>query len=225
MTRNRQHGFSLLELTIVIAIILVIGAMTAPRILRTMEFQKMQMAAQDYAGLLQTARARASQDYSWYEVQTTTANGALETYVDLNGNSRFDQGEPSIQLPAGMTVTDSGVPPGFQNGALVGTAQILNLETQPPMVNRNGAASPGIAFNERGLPCQTTVAGANCTNTTTILTGTPPAPTTGVPVAWVTYLRFPLSSGQIGWMAITVTPAGRIKVWTHQGAATGGTWQ
>src|SRR5690348_18216676 len=74
MTKTRERGFSLLEVTIVLAIILVIGAMTAPRILRAMEFQKMQLAAQDYAGLLQTARARASQDYTWYEVQTTNAS-------------------------------------------------------------------------------------------------------------------------------------------------------
>lgn len=230
MKRDRQNGFSLLELTIVIAILLVIGAMTAPRILRALEIQKMQLAAQDYAGLMQTARSRAQQDNQWYQVLTTNANGTVQAYVDLNGDSVFNldaQGrqEPSIALPAGMTVTDNGAPPGFQTTVLVG-ARPLNLEDVPPMLNRNGVASPGVAFNERGVPCQSKAAGANCTNTTTVMAGNPPTPQAGVPVAWVTYLRYPLSSGGIGWVAITTSPAGRIKTWMWQANGQGGgSWQ
>jgi prepilin-type N-terminal cleavage/methylation domain-containing protein len=187
MSRDRQRGFSILELLIVLAIVLVVAAMVAPRMSQVLDQQRLQLAAQDYAGLVQTARARASQDNTFYQILVAPQPSGPVAYVDLNGNSQLDAGEPLVQLPSQITVTDNGVPPGFDTAALLGRVP-LNLETLPPMVNDGGAASPGLAFNERGLPCQRTAPGANCVNATTVLVGGVPQP--GVPVAWVTYLRY-----------------------------------
>jgi prepilin-type N-terminal cleavage/methylation domain-containing protein len=220
--KNRKRGFSILELIIVLSIVLVVAAMVAPRMMKVVDQQRLQLAAQDYAGLVQTARARASQDNTFYQILVAQQPSGPVAYVDLNGNSQLDAGEPLIQLPYQVTVTDNGVPPGFDTAALLGRVP-LNLETQPPMLNDAGAASPGLAFNERGLPCQRIAPGANCLNATTVIAGG--VPQVGVPVAWVTYLSYQQSGGGVAWAAVTATPAGRIKSWSYQVGANGGTWQ
>lgn len=212
----------MLELLIVIAVLLVVAGMTAPRMLLIIDSQKLRSNAQAFAGLLQQARMRATEDDKPYQV-LFSGNMA---YVDVNQNQTYQnltsgslQMDPAVQLDSPITVTDTGAPAGFDKQTLLAIIP-LNLESST-MVNSSGNPSPGLAFNERGLPCQTSTAGAACTTATTV--GTPPATTL---VAWVTYLRFTDRSGGFAWAAVTVTPAGRIKVWTYQNTdATHGNWQ
>lgn len=209
----------MLELLIVIAILLIVAGMTAPKMLEIIDSQKLRSNAQAFAGLLQQARMRATQDDKPYQV-LFSGNMA---YVDLQQNQTYNSGgsnpDPAVQLDSPITVTDTGAPAGFDTQTLLSIIP-LKLETST-MVSSSGNPSPGLAFNERGLPCQTSTAGAACTTTTTV--GTPPQTTL---VAWVTYLRYTNRHGGYAWAAVTVTPAGRIKVWTYQNTdATHGNWE
>jgi len=211
---------------IVIVIILIIAAVTAPRMLQVIDAQKLQSSAEAYSGLLQQARARAVQDNVAYQVLTANFNGSPMAYVDLAGNQTYTPGganpDPGVQLANPITITDTGAPAGFDTVALLNTIP-LNLESTPAMVDINGNASPGLAFNERGLPCQRIAAGAACKNSTTINVGGNPTQTL---VAWVTYMRFTRRDGGYNWAAVTVTPAGRIKTWSYQNtSSTAGTWR
>src|SRR5256885_17262560 len=67
-----------------------------------------------------------------------------------------------------------------------------------------GTARPGLAFNQRGLPCQRLVAGGNCTNSI-VGAGLPPQ------VAWVTYFQYALRNGGGAFAAAFVTSAGGIQ--------------
>lgn len=226
MRIDRQRGFTVLELVVVIAIILIISAILAPKMVQIIDTQKLQSNAQAYAGLLQTARSRAVQDNTPYQVLVTTAPGVPMAYVDLAGNQTYVSGgsnpDPAVQLDNPITVTDTGAPSGFQTVTRLNIIP-LNLETTPPMVDSTGANSPGLAFNERGLPCQRAAAGAACKNSTTIIVGGNPTSTL---VAWVTYLRFTNRNGTYSWAAVTVTPAGRIRTWRYQNtSSTSGSWQ
>ena len=58
MSTDRQHGFSLLEMMIVVVIILVMAGLMAPKMLAVIDDQKVRANAQAYAGLLQLARSR-----------------------------------------------------------------------------------------------------------------------------------------------------------------------
>ena len=218
MRTNGQRGFSLLEAVIVVAIILVLAGMTAPRMLQIIDDQKLQTSAQAYAGLLQVARSRATQDNAVYQVLTATQNGAPVAYVDLNSNRQFDSGganpEAAVLLANPITVSDTGVPAGFDTVALLNVVP-LNLETSPMVSDVDGSAIPGIAFNERGLPCQRLTQAATCRNN---MTGAGLPPT----VAWVTYLQYWRRNGSLAYGAVTVTPAGRVKTWTYQAGANGG---
>jgi prepilin-type N-terminal cleavage/methylation domain-containing protein len=230
MQTDRQRGFTLLEMMVVIGIIMVVSAMTIPKMLQIIDSQKLQSSAQAYAGLLQQARARAVQDNTPYQVLTTTNYGAPMAYVDLSQNQTYNPGgsnpDPAVQLANPIVITDTGAPAGFDTTTFLNIIP-LNLETTPAMLDSTGASSPGLAFSERGLPCQRTGSGtAACKNSTTINAGSPPVATTTL-VAWVTYMRYTRrSSSGYNWAAVTVTPAGRIRVWTYQNTdATHGSWQ
>jgi prepilin-type N-terminal cleavage/methylation domain-containing protein len=222
MKTDRQSGFTLLEMTFVVAIILILSAVIAPNMLRIMDEQKLASNAQAYAGFLQLARSRAVQDNHPYQVLVSTAGGFPMAYVDVQGNQTYVTSDPGMQLDSPITVTDSGAPSGFETVTLINIIP-MNLESTPAMFADNGASSPGLAFNERGLPCQRPVAGGACANSTTILVGGNPTPTL---VAWVTYLRFTNRNGTYSWAAVTVTPAGRIKTWKYMNtSSTSGSWQ
>ena len=225
MTRERQDGFTLLEALLVVAILLIVGAIVAPQMFKIIDAEKLQTAAQSYAGLMQVARTRSIQDNQAYQVLSDVNNGAAVAYVDLNGNSQWDPQEPAVQRPTPIDIAQTNAPQGVQGFDTIrplNTTPVLNLATNPPMVNSAGLPSPGIAFNERGLPCQRTAVTAPCNNISTVITG---GVSVATPVAWVTYLRWTRRNGSgFDWAAVSVSPAGRIKTWRYQ-TDNGGSWQ
>lgn len=232
MTSQRQDGFTMLEALLVVAILLIVSAIAAPQMFRIIDAQKLQTGAQSYAGLMQVARTRSIQDNQAYQVLSDVNNGAAVAYVDLNGNSQWDpQGlngsapEPAVQMPTPISITQTNAPQGVQGFDTVrplNTIPVLNLATNPPMVNSAGLPSAGIAFNERGLPCQRIAVNAPCNNISTVITG---GVSQATPVAWVTYLRWTRRNGTgFDWAAVSVSPAGRIKTWRYQ-TDNGGSWQ
>jgi type II secretory pathway pseudopilin PulG len=225
--KYRQRGFTVLEAVIVVAIVLIVAGMTIPKMLQFSDNERLRESAQSYASLLEIARMRATSDNQYYEVRTTTS-GVSRAYVDINRDNLLDTeasgaAEPSIQLPTQITVTDSGAPvtgSGFDTTHNLGIIP-LNLENSP-MLDPSGNALPGIAFNERGLPCQrikdpvSGILDPNCKNSTTAnVTGTPGTTLVG----WVTYLKYTNYNNSISWAAVTVTPAGRIKTWSYSSGA------
>lgn len=221
MSTDRQRGFTLLELLIVVVIMLIIGGMMAPKMLGIIDDQKLRASAQAYAGLMQVARSRATQDNAVYQVLNTTQSGIPIAYVDLNFNRTYDTSEPMVLLARPITVSETGVPSGFGNTTLLGVQPYA--DSTSPMVSDGsggiapGTAIPGLAFNERGLPCQRVAAAETCKNAP--LVGGPPP--TSLPIAYITYLQYARRQGGTAYAAITVTPAGRVKTWIYQG----GQWQ
>ena len=203
---------------LVVVIMLIVMGMAAPKMMRIISNQKLQSSAQAYAGLLQEARARSVQDDKPYEVLFGTTGGAPIAYVDLNDNGTFDSTEPTVLLASPIIVTDTGLPPSTKGFDTIHPINIIPLTTSTsPMLASDGTARPGLGFNQRGLPCQRFAAGGNCVNA--IPPQTPPLPPQ---VAWVTYFKYPISASAAEWGAISVTPAGRIKVWSYQSDGNGG---
>jgi prepilin-type N-terminal cleavage/methylation domain-containing protein len=133
--RNAQAGFSMIELMIVVAIILIISAMALPNIMNSVYTMRMRSSLTELTGLIQQTRMRAVRDTQNYQVLTTTLQGRLVFYADFNHDLTYTAaGDPFVVvMPQGVTL--SGVP-GSTNGL-----DVTNVITGLP------------AFNVRGLPC------------------------------------------------------------------------
>ena len=204
---NKHSGFSLIELLVVIAIIMVVAAIATPSIMNTMDGIRLRSAASEVAGIMQECRQRAVRNNRYYTVKPAVVTGARAAYVDLNYNDALDGGapapEPMIQFPQSISVVNGGAP---------NTANLIG-QCCATFVPQGAGILP--SFNSRGLPC---VGPAN----------PPPANSLcnirdagGNTVGFVYYVNQTRAFGAVGWAAVSVTPAGRIRVWTYSGS----TWQ
>ncbi len=189
-TESRQNGFSLVELMIALVIALVVAGIAVPNLATAIANVRLRGSASDLSGLLQRARLAAVQNNATYTVRFLSGQPA-GAYADLNNNGSFDSGEPMIQF--GGTTTQVAAPNGTGGApsALDGVGGSLGWT----------ATTGNVSFNPRGLPCDVTR--APC----------------GTNVGYVFYLRDTRAGGQGGWAAVSVTAAGRIKVWMWSGTA------
>jgi prepilin-type N-terminal cleavage/methylation domain-containing protein len=196
--RSRRHGFSLIELLVVLFVVMVIAAIAIPNILLAVSNIRLRASAGDLAGLMQQARILAAKSNTTYTVLYGTSNGAQIAYIDLNGNGNFDNGEPLVQF-SGTTIPASGAPSGTggQPSPYVlvgdmGTGSYDNTNT--------------LGYTGRGLPC-------NYDTTTTPATCSTPA---------AKYFVYYLTITRVGgssWAAVVVTKGGRTKITTWNGSA------
>jgi prepilin-type N-terminal cleavage/methylation domain-containing protein len=219
--KYRSRGFSLLEVLVGIAIVMILVAITAPAVNRALNTARVRDTAVQYANLLQTARSQAIADDRFYSVYVQPAAGGNPpiAYVDIQpqvNNGTSGHGPP----PTGHY--DAG-PPADPASNLSG--QVL---PQPvagaPNVNALNAAFcaacvPARIFNTAptwgpdGMPCE---AKPSLDGTGTVCNGS------GGPTAYVTYFQSTVSAE---WSAVTVSPAGRVKAWLYiQGSGGGGQW-
>ena len=219
MSRRRQSGFSLIELLVVIAIAMILMAMASPLVLNVVNTYRLRTAGADYANLMQTARMRAVQDDQYYPVWINAgvppAAPNSNACVDLNANGACDWGAGGVAEPAVAFHSTVQIQP-FQAPL---APNLVNLRGQylPNTCGANAACvdvNPnawGPTFGPRGLPCQAAAAaGATCTfiSGATGINGSP----AGLPTAFETYLQN-IQTG--AWEAVTVSPAGRVRVWSY----------
>lgn len=140
--KNRVGGFSLVELMIVVGIILCVAAIAFPKIQGAMESVRLRSTVTDIDGLVQQLRIQGVRANRAYTIRTAaaTAGNGVTLYIDTNGNSLMDAGEPAIQLP-----TDTNLSDGTGAPALLPPSVVI-----PPYVVGNPTT---MSFNERGLPC------------------------------------------------------------------------
>jgi Tfp pilus assembly protein FimT len=210
-TLLRQTGFSVVELVVVVAIVLIVLGISLPGLVTTIEDNKLRAAAQELAGIYQEGRIRSARVNNYYEVLVTPAGVTPAiAWIDMDGNGQLDAGEPQVQLPRGMFLSNNGVPGGLDDVKLGFTP--FRVETST-MYSQQDINVPGLAWNARGLPCQRTSPTSICSNSTA----------TG-PAGWVQYIQMQRSGGQASYAAVSISPAGRVKVWTYVPAAGGGNW-
>src|SRR5258708_8490414 len=105
-SKKTESGFSMIELMVVVAIILIITATVIPNIGRVLDDAKLRASAQELSGLYQEARMRAARDNTYYEVMATPTGQAPEVVcVDLNAHGQGECTEPTGVLPASLCWT------------------------------------------------------------------------------------------------------------------------
>ncbi len=131
-----EKGFSLLELLIVCAVLVVLSTLAVPNIMQINANYKLDAAGHSVASLLQQARMQAVKTnqpaYAKYDSSTNIA------FVTDDPGNAFVIGNPDVSLASGLSF-QVAPPDHSQLDAYVGGAspQIL----------------PNIGFNARGLPC------------------------------------------------------------------------
>jgi prepilin-type N-terminal cleavage/methylation domain-containing protein len=136
---KRQAGFTLVELTVAVAIILIVAGIAIPNMMQAWSDMQLRSTAAQVADLMQQARMRAAKNNATYSVRYQVTGNVQQVYIDLNNNGALDTLEPVIDLPRGITLT-AGPP-----AAYVFTA---DTTSGTPFSNTDI-----LAFSPRGLPC------------------------------------------------------------------------
>jgi len=213
MAVKSQAGFSLTELVVVLAIIVVVGGLSLPSLSRVVDNAKLKSAAQQVASIYQQGRILSTQDNTFHElIISGPANGPAQICVDLDGDAVCDTSEPQVQLSGQIKLLSSGVPVELDSATL-GFSPLTTASSQT--YNQQDIPVQALAWNSRGLPCQRASTTSNCSNWTT-------TPAGAGPVAWVQYLQMQRSADEAIFAAVTVSPTGRIKTWLYGPAPNGG---
>jgi type II secretory pathway pseudopilin PulG len=191
-------GFSLLELLIVVAIVIIIAATAIPSFLTAYYNTRLKSAVSDVSGFMQTARIRAARQNATYTIQYRPTGATEEAYLDLNNNQQWDLGEPELTFAPSVTPA-AGAPTGAG-----GTPTPYVLVGDTAGVTYDNATTLG--YSTRGLPCAYVPVGGIC--------NTPAA-------GYFVYYFKDRRTTNTGWGAVVVTRAGRTKTVVWNGTS----WQ
>jgi prepilin-type N-terminal cleavage/methylation domain-containing protein len=196
--RHRAQGFSLLEMIIVLAIIMILAKITVPRLLNIVGDINLRYVATNYSGLLQSARIQSVRKNDFYGIQPTTlSTGGTGYYVHLHAQSgSYTVGDPLLPVGSQITV-HAGTGSGAPNESTLTCGASCAFAT--------GTSYP--AFNARGLPCVENIAASTCIQN----------PYQG----FVTFLSNTTLTGNVSWAAVIVTGGGRVQIWSCDSA---GNW-
>ena len=191
---RNEEGFSLIEIAVVVGLLLIattIALLMAQNVIRNVHLHQ---TAANYANLLQQARVRAVQDDAYYSVVTdpATSTSPARAYIDIQQNTTYATSDPELVFNSDVKPMSLAAAPNVNN--LKG--QFLPSTSTWTTVN---TTAEGPTFGPRGLPCNpTSVKGGTCP----FLTPT-------------SYMAFMKNVRSQNWVAVTVTPAGRIRLWSY----------
>src|SRR5438046_2759481 len=110
-----QFGFSLLEMLLVVAIMLVITAIAIPLVSNAVDQVRLSQSATDYANLLQRARMQAVKDDRYYYVRFDASATPPRAWIDTNADGNYTAGEPMITFSDHVAPQSYGSGPGVSN--------------------------------------------------------------------------------------------------------------
>jgi len=208
----RARGFSLVELMIVVAIILVVSAMALPSMARGITTIRLRGAANTISGMIQKTRIEAVRTNRIMVLRQTTLNDGVTPVYFVDGaipqnsttsqqDNRIDNFEPQAMVSKEVQLQFSGYP-SFDENQLLGYS--------------NGASSSpfNLAFNQRGLPCTPNSTSGQITSCP--LTGIDETHTSSSSYQYYFKLSSPFGDQ---WASVTVTPAGRVRTWVWNGSS------
>ncbi len=191
-----KAGFSLAELMVVLAIILVVGGISVPSIFRSIEQARLKSAASTVADIYQQARMRSALDNTYHEVLVTAPGASpAQLCLDLNGDGQCGTTDPTAVLPVQVSLISTGTPLALDPDAL-GFSPLTNDTSVT--YNQQNMQEHALAWNSRGLPCQRTSTTSACSA-----------------IGWVQYLELQQGGGDAIFAAVSVSPSGRVRVWNY----------
>ncbi len=100
MTKMNQRGFSLVELLIVMAVIMVLAAIALPNLDKAILRYRIVSSARNTASLVLTARREAARKGRRIGIKWEYLFSEwVALYIDANGNNVYDAGEAKVSFP------------------------------------------------------------------------------------------------------------------------------
>jgi len=184
-----SKGFSILEVLITVAILLVISIIAIPNMTRVIANSRLRAGMTSMSGLFQNCRMLAVKQNKVLTAHFTTPSVAVVAFVkDATVAPTLTASDPQVTWSSPVVLVTS--PSGPNAPSILLTSGVLGFT---PL---NTEAS----FNTRGLPCS--FSGGSCSNS-----------------GFLYYFKDTSQTGDRGWAAISISPAGRIKRWAWSGAA------
>lgn len=188
-TQKKTPGFSLVELMLVVAVMMILAAMTVPKMSTALNDIQLRYVGTDLSGLLQSARILSVQKNSFYAIQPGVVSGSPVYYIDKPG-AVYAAGDAFVPVNTAITVfqgTGSGAP--NEGAFLAGLKFGVNAGANPP------------SFSSRGLPCLAAV--NSCTQNGQ---------------GFVMFMSKAAVTGDTPWVSVVVNPSGHIQVWSSDAA-------
>ena len=201
-----QAGFTLAEMLVVLSVIGIVVGLSIPSLSRSIDTTKLKGATQSLAGAYQDARLRATQNNQPYEIIVSPAGvSPAQVCIDLDGDGQCGANDPATQFASQVTLNNNVVPTKLTQ-ALLGFDPSNTEKSQ--MRDEQNDLAPGLAWSGLGVPCERISSTARCTA-----------------IGWVQYLEFQRGTGEVLFAAVTVSPTGRVKIWTYIPSGNGnGNW-
>jgi prepilin-type N-terminal cleavage/methylation domain-containing protein len=145
--RGRQSGFSLLEIMIVMAIVIIISGMAIPKVMSIVQNMRTGGDARDLNGSILVAKMRASSDYA-----------QARLHVDMNTQTFWVEVEPN----GSTTWTTEGGVQYLSKNVTFGYGSLTSAPSGTQSTFGQATACTGfsnsacILFNSRGIPVDTT---------------------------------------------------------------------
>jgi prepilin-type N-terminal cleavage/methylation domain-containing protein len=189
--RSGQAGFSLSEIVVSLAVILIISAAAIPVIVHTLRVYQLNSTASRLAGLLKFARFEAIRRNQRVSLQIVQQGANWLVWADSNGNGVLDGPEPAMVVTGSDTLIPSASAP---NPSAI-TTTLGSGASSLPLTVLSGSNNH-VSFDQRGavyfLP--------------------------GTPAIYVLYLGSATDTS-FGFRAVVVLPSGVVQVWSASNAA------
>ena len=207
-TAKHEGGFSMIELVVVVAILLIVAGIAVPNILSMMHTSRLRGTASDFSGIVQATRIRAVQDDHFYSAYVLGSYAYVDLYPVSNTGASGNGGtsvdfvhDPVIGISQEVITVAVGSAPATTN------LSSQFLPSGSGVTPKDGGAGTGapITFGPRGLPCtpQTATGGTVCDSA-------------GGPTAFWVFFKNNVTGA---FQAVTVSPAGRIRKWFYNGSS------
>jgi prepilin-type N-terminal cleavage/methylation domain-containing protein len=108
--RSPRNGFSLVELVLSLAVLLVITTLAIPVVVRSLQVYQLNSVASQLAGMLKFAKFDAIRQNTPVSCQIQLVGANWLVWADSNGNGVADGAEPQMFIGGSFTLLPAGAP-------------------------------------------------------------------------------------------------------------------